>query len=87
MASGNHVQSKLVDVMNNVLKRRIVHALVMGGLTTGIISFGIISFNMGFFPGFVAAWLLAWVMAYAIVVPTLLLVGPWVQERVNRLFP
>ena len=73
--------------MTSILKRRIVYTLVMGALTTGFISFGIISFNMGFFPGFIATWLLAWVMAYVIVVPTLLLVGPVVQERVNRLFP
>jgi hypothetical protein len=71
--------------MSTQLKRKIAFALSMGVVTTGIISFVILSLNFGFTDRFVAAWLRSWAMAYAIVIPAILLIGPRVQAKVDRL--
>lgn len=71
--------------MDTQLKRRIAFALSMGVVTTGIISFTIISLNLGFTEGFAWRWLRSWATAYAIVIPAILLVGPRVQAGVDRL--
>jgi uncharacterized membrane protein YvlD (DUF360 family) len=71
--------------MDIQLKRRIVFALSMGVVTTGIISFVIIAFNLGFTGKFAQQWLRSWSMAYAIVIPAILLIGPRVQAQVDRL--
>jgi hypothetical protein len=46
--------------MNAHLKRKILFALSMGVVTTGIISFAILGFNRGFSDGFAFAWLRSW---------------------------
>ena len=71
--------------MSTPLKRRIAFALSMGVVTTGIISFTIIAFNVGFTDRFALAWLRSWALAYAIVIPAILLIGPRVQARIDRL--
>lgn len=71
--------------MNTQLKRKIAFALSMGIVTTGIISFAILSINLGFREGFVLTWLRSWAMAYVIVIPAILLIGPRVQAQVDRL--
>ncbi len=76
---------RLEIVVNIELKRKIAFALLMGIVTTGIISFAIIAINLGFFPGFLFVWLRSWAMGYVIVVPVILLVGPRVQAQVDRL--
>lgn len=71
--------------MDTQLKRRIAFALAMGVVTTGIISFSILSLNFGFTDRFLGAWLRSWITAYAIVIPAILLIGPRVQAGVDRL--
>jgi len=71
--------------MNTQLKRKIVFALSMGIVTTGIISFAILALNLGFSKGFALTWLRSWGIAYVIVIPAILLIGPWLQARVDRL--
>jgi hypothetical protein len=71
--------------MDTQLKRRIAFALTMGVVTTGIISFTILSLNFGFTDGFAQRWLRSWSTAYAIVIPAILLIGPRVQARIDRL--
>lgn len=73
--------------MNTQLKRRIAFALTMGVVTTGLISFTILSLNFGFTEHFARQWLRSWATAYAIVIPAILLIGPMVQARVDRLIP
>ncbi|WP_229214175.1 DUF2798 domain-containing protein [Dyadobacter flavalbus] len=58
----------------------------MGIITTGIISFTLISINIGFVSNFLVIWLKSWSMAYMIVIPVILLVGPIVQKLVNSMF-
>ncbi|WP_229209221.1 DUF2798 domain-containing protein [Dyadobacter sediminis] len=58
----------------------------MGIITTGIISFTLISINIGFVSNFLVIWLKSWSMAYIAVIPVILLVGPIVQKLVNSMF-
>ena len=60
--------------------------MIMGVITTGIISFTLISINIGFVPNFLVIWLKSWSMAYLIVIPVILLVGPRVQKLVYTMF-
>ncbi|MET0718587.1 MAG: DUF2798 domain-containing protein [Pseudoxanthomonas sp.] len=71
--------------MNTQFKRKIVFALSMGIVTTGIISFSILALNLGFPEGFARTWLRSWGIAYVIVIPAILLIGPWLQARIDRL--
>ena len=68
------------------MKRRIAFAMLMGIITTGIISFTLISINVGFGPNFAGIWLRSWGMAYVVVIPAILILGPIVQNFVNRIF-
>jgi hypothetical protein len=71
--------------MHTQLKRNIAFALSMGLITTGIISLVVVAINLGFSQGFVMAWLRSWAAAYIIVIPAILLIGPRLQARVDRL--
>lgn len=68
------------------MKQRIAFALIMGIITTGIISFSLIAINLGFTPQFIAIWLKSWSLSYAIVIPAILLIGPKVQLWVDTMF-
>lgn len=68
------------------MKQRIAFATIMGIITTGIISFTLISINIGFVSNFLVIWLKSWSMAYITVIPVILLVGPIVQKLVNSMF-
>lgn len=75
--------------MNKVIKKRemvkkIVFALIMGAITTGIISFALISINLGFSPSFLSTWLRSWLMGYVFVIPAILFIAPGVEKLVNR---
>ncbi len=75
-----------MTIKNANMKNKIAFALIMGILTTGIISFTIITVNVGFKPNFITLWLRSWVIAYVIAVPAILVAGPRVQLLVNNLF-
>ena len=68
------------------MKTKVAFAMIMGIITTGIISFTLISINIGLKSGFVAIWMRSWAMAYIIVIPVILLVGPVVQNFVEDIF-
>ncbi|HEY1040173.1 MAG TPA: DUF2798 domain-containing protein [Bacteroidia bacterium] len=67
------------------MKNKIAFALMMGVITTGIISFTLISINIGYTEKFISTWLRSWGMAYLVVVPAILILGPRVQRLVDRL--
>jgi len=67
------------------MKNKIIFALLMGIVTTGIISFTLISVNIGFGEKFLSTWLRSWGMAYLVVVPAILLIGPMIQSLVDKL--
>ncbi|MDH4439197.1 MAG: DUF2798 domain-containing protein [Rhizobium sp.] len=70
--------------MSTQLKRKIAFALLMGIVTTGIISFVILALNLGFSEKFTLAWLRSWGIGYVIVIPAILLIGPRLQAQVDR---
>jgi len=71
--------------MNTQFKRKIVFALSMGIITTGIISFVLLALNRGFAEGFAIAWARSWAAGYAIVIPAILLISPRLQAQIDRL--
>lgn len=71
--------------MNTQMKRKILFALLMGVVTTGIISFALLALNLGFTDGFALVWLRSWAIGYVIVIPAILLIGPRLQAQVDRL--
>ena len=68
------------------MKKKIAFALLMGIITTGIISFTLISINIGMSERFTGIWLRSWGMAYMVVIPAILIIGPKVQLLVDYLF-
>lgn len=71
--------------MPTELKRKLAFALLMGVVTTGLITFALLAINVGFSERFIVSWLRSWGIAYAIVVPVILFVGPRLQAQVNKL--
>jgi len=72
--------------MTTQQKRKVAHTLSMTLVTTGASSFVLHLLNLGLSEQFVLAWLRAWSTGYAVLVPTILIIGPRVQAQVNRLF-
>lgn len=68
------------------MRQKIAFALIMGIITTGVISFTLISINIGFVPNFLVIWLKSWSMAYLVVIPAILIIGPQVQRLVETMF-
>jgi hypothetical protein len=68
------------------MKKRIAFALIMGLIATCIISFTLVSVNVGYTTSFLRIWLRSWALAYAVVIPLLLLVAPQVHRLVQFLF-
>jgi hypothetical protein len=67
------------------MKNKIVFALIMGIVTTGIISFTLISVNIGYNERFFPIWFRSWGIAYLVVIPAILIIGPRIQKLVDRL--
>ena len=64
----------------------IAFALIMGVITTGLISFAVILWNLGFREGFVHFWIRSWGFGYMLVIPALLIVAPKLQRLVDKAF-
>lgn len=70
----------------NKMKQKIAFALLMGIVTTGLISFTVVSVNLGFVENFLRIWLKSWAIAYLIVVPVILTIAPQIERLVGLLF-
>jgi hypothetical protein len=70
-----------------IMKQKIAFAMIMGVITTCIISFTLVAVNVGFNERFVTVWLRSWAIAYAAVIPAILIIGPQIQKLVDYLFP
>jgi len=68
------------------MKQKITFALIMGVITTGIISFSLIAINLGFSDRFFKVWLKSWLLSYLIVVPAIIIIGPLVQKLIDRIY-
>ena len=66
-------------------KKKVVFALIMGAITTGLISFSLIAINVGFNVSFLKVWLKSWVLAYIFVIPAILYIAPNVEKLVDKI--
>jgi hypothetical protein len=73
--------------MHTHLKRKIAFALIMGMVTTGIVSFALIALNLGFSNRFALVWLRSWAVGYLIAAPAILIIGPRLQAKIEHLIP
>ena len=73
-------------IVKNGLKPRIVHALLMGIVPTGVVSFTVMVINFGFSEHFLKTWLRSWSIAYVIMVPIIFILRPVVDRFVASLF-
>jgi len=67
------------------MKNKIAFAFTMGIVTTGIISFTLISVNIGYTEQFLRIWLRSWGLAYLVAIPAILIIGPRIQNLVDKL--
>jgi hypothetical protein len=67
------------------MKQKVVFAMLMGIITTGIVSFTLIGVNRGFDPGFAPIWVKSWAISYIIVIPIILIVSPSIQRVASYL--
>lgn len=58
----------------------------MGVITTGTISFAVISVNVGFVANFLTVWFRSWFVGYLVVVPIILFIAPRIQKLTDKLF-
>jgi hypothetical protein len=65
------------------MKHKLAFALIMGLITTSIISFVLIVINVGFIEKFVMIWLRSWSVSYVLAVSLMLLIAPRVQLLVS----
>lgn len=68
------------------MKQKLAFAIIMGIINTCIISFTLVSVNVGFTEKFLPIWLRSWAIAFIIVIPGILIFGPRVQAFVDRRF-
>jgi len=68
------------------MKKKIAFAMIMGVVTTAIVSFTLIAINVGFTTSFINVWLKSWGIAYIIAIPAILIIAPRIEQLVNKIF-
>lgn len=68
------------------MKKKILFALLMGIVSTGIISFTLVTVNSDLNGSqFYKVWFRSWLIAYVIAIPCILLISPLVEQLVNKI--
>ena len=68
------------------MKQKLAFAMIMGFITTALISFTLITVNLGFNDQFLGAWLRSWAISYVLAVAAVLLLAQRVQLFVSSVF-
>ena len=68
------------------MKHRIAFAMIMGIITTGIVSFTLMAVNVGFVQKFITVWVRSWALAYLVAIPAILVISPRVMLFVEYVF-
>lgn len=68
------------------MKRKIAFAMIMGVITTCIISFLLIAINVVFTEKFLKIWIKSWLLSYTIAIPAILIIAPRIERLVDSLF-
>jgi len=72
--------------INTETRKRIAFSLIMGVITTGVITFTLIVVNFGFNSQFLYVWIKSWLIAYIVVIPIILIVSPFLQAAINSYY-
>ncbi len=72
--------------INTETRKRIAFSLIMGVITTGVITFTLIAVNFGFNSQFLYVWIKSWLIAYIVVIPIILIVSPFLQAAINSYY-
>jgi hypothetical protein len=67
------------------MKHKFIFALIMGMITTGLVSFTLTSYHVGFGTRFLGRWLTSWSIAIAPALFSILFISPKVLVLVNSL--
>lgn len=67
------------------MKQKLAFAFIMGVISTGLVSFTVISFHIGFGDRFLGAWLKSWSLAIIPSLFSILFISPKVLWAVNTL--
>jgi hypothetical protein len=70
-----------------MMKQKIAFAMIMGTITTGLISYILISINFGWAHKLLMIWLKAWFISYLIAIPVIVLISPMVDKLVKKILP
>jgi hypothetical protein len=70
-----------------MMKQKIAFAMIMGTITTGLISYILISINFGWAHKLLMIWLKAWFISYLIAIPVIILISPMVDKLVKKILP
>lgn len=68
------------------MKKKIAFAMIMGIVTTAIVSFTLIAVNVGFGDEFLTVWVRSWMLAYIVAIPAILVIAPKIEKLVGYLF-
>lgn len=68
------------------MKQKIAFEIITGVITFGIISFILITINIGFTNTFLKIWPKSWGMTYFVAISAILLIAPRVEKLVDNLF-
>jgi len=66
------------------MKKKIAFALLIGIVSTCIVSFTLISINIGFTQHFLKVWFKSWVVGYLVVTPVILLISAPIQRLIDK---
>lgn len=67
------------------MKQKLMFALIMGIITTSLISFVLIAINLGFNEKFLQTWLRSWPVSYVLAVSSMIFIAPKIQILVSYL--
>jgi len=68
------------------MKQKLTFAMIMGIITTCIISFTLVSVNVAYNEKFLFIWLRSWALAYIVVIPAILIISPAVNKIVEKIY-
>ena len=66
------------------MKQKLAFAVLMGIVTTGTISFVLVSVNIGYGARFLFIWMRSWGIAYLVALPMVLFVAPRIDRFVKK---
>ncbi len=67
------------------MKQKLLFAIIMGSITTGLVSFMALIINIGMPERIVYIWMKTWLIGCLFSIPTIIILAPRIQNLVNHL--